>query len=168
MCRGQPWPRATFPIIYFLKGCKFIQESKKQELYFFYSPNGLNAKIQPKKEDRRVSSNLSQGKLLKYNVYLPGKPLKENNYQFGKNFMDFQICSQEAFEKIALELKPINKISHRINTLILEGLFSLGFNAPVSFALRLSTLIFSRHTHELLLSLSLSPHNLEHFIIANL
>lgn len=49
MCRGQPWPRATFPIIYFLKGCKFIQESKKQELHFFYTPNGPNAKFSPQK-----------------------------------------------------------------------------------------------------------------------
>lgn len=168
MCLGQPWPCATFPIIYFLKGCKFIQESKKQELHYFNSSNGLNAEIQSTKEYNRVSSNLSHRKLLKYNIYLVGKPLKENNYQFGKNFMDFQICSQGAFEKTeALELKPINKISHRIDTLILESLLSLVFNVPASFALRLSTLIFSRHTHELLLSLCLSPHNLECFIIAN-
>lgn len=80
MCLGQPWPCTTFPIIYFLKGCKFIQESKKQELHFFNSSNGLNAKIQSTKEYRRVyKSNLSHRKLLKYNVYLLGKPLKENN-----------------------------------------------------------------------------------------
>lgn len=76
MCLGQLWPCATFPIIYFLKGYKFIQESKKQELHFFNSSNGLNAKIQPTKEYRRVSSNFSHGKLSKYNVYLLGKPSK--------------------------------------------------------------------------------------------